>query len=217
MEKKLSSKHYLIGAIILVVVIIIVAAFLGRSKSSKPIAPTASPVNAPMINTPAPSAAAPAPAPQAPATAPVANSAPTSGLIGTWVSATKGKGMQGSGKITFNGSTDQIALTSDVNLVVQQVVNNTGTGTITFSNSCLTATVSVPGKPNVTNPTQCAKTFSQPAVMQISGNTISYSGKSELGANISLTGTFTGDSMTGTFTRTSLSGKVTGTFDLVRQ
>jgi hypothetical protein len=52
--------------------------------------------------------------------------------------------------------------------------------------------------------------------MQIDGNKISWSGKSDLGADISLTGTFTGDTMTGTFVRTSSSGTINGTFSLTR-
>jgi len=56
----------------------------------------------------------------------------TSGLIGTWVSSVPKKGMQGSGKGTLNGTNYKINFTGDINLVVQKVENNVGTGTITF-------------------------------------------------------------------------------------
>jgi hypothetical protein len=141
-------------------------------------------------------------------TTPVVNSTSTSGLLGVWVSSTPKKGMEGSGKVTLNGTDYQIGFTGDINLTVKKVENNTGTGTITFSNLCLAVN---------TKPAECLKTYSQPAVVQITGDTIKYTGPTVLGASVSLTGTYANDAMNGTFVRTSSSGKIDGTFNLVRE
>jgi hypothetical protein len=202
MENKSTSKYYLwgLGAIVIIIAIVMLS---GGSKPSVAPSQTESTTNAPITNTPS-----------TPATNPASAS---SGLMGTWVSSVSGKGMQGAGKVTLNGTTDQIAFTGDINLVVTKVENNSGTGTITFSNICLTVTVSTSGKPDVANPTQCLKAYSQAAVMKIDGNNISYTGETVLGANVVLTGTFSGNSMTGTFIRKSSSGSITGTFSLIRK
>ncbi len=219
MENKAAKKYYLIAAIVIIVVIVIIVLLLGGSKSAGQKAPTANNTNnAPLTNTVAvPNIPATVnTTPSAPSTPTVNSTTESSSLIGTWVSSTQGKGMAGSGKIVYQGKNVKIDLTSDVDLVIEKVEKNTGTGKISFNNACLTETISTPGKPDTTKPAQCIGTYSQPAVMQISGNTINYTGKSFLGANISLTGTYGDGSMSGTFTRTSSSGKINGTFDLVR-
>ena len=237
MENKTTLKYYSLGAVVLIAVIIVAALLMGKAQptaqkaqsmntanTSAAVAPVTS-VTPPPSN-PAPEANAPAvTAPVTPATTPPVAANPVSTpaaspaakvLIGTWDSSTPGKGMQGSGKAGLNGITYQLSLAGDVNLVLNQVENNTGTGTITFNNVCVSGTKTLPGKPAVAIKEQCVKTYSQPAVMQIDGNKITYSGQSQLGADITLTGTYTGDSMTGTFVRTSTSGSINGTFDLTR-
>ena len=210
MEKKSPLKYYLLGgAIILVVVVVAIVLSQGNSKSTGQNTQTADSGSTQITSTVPPATTV---------TTSVENSSPVSSdsLIGTWVSSVQGKGLQGSGKITNEGTTTQVNLVGDVSLVVKGVENNTATGTITFSKVCLTTIVSVPGKPDVTKPAECLGAYSQPSVMQISGNTIKYSGKSLLGASISLTGTYTSDSMSGIFTRTSSNGNINGTFNLVR-
>jgi len=225
MEKKSPLKYYLLGGIILVAVILIIVLSMGGAKTSgqkdQAMNGTGGTVNIPANPITGVSADSTTKAPvvtNAPIT-PAVTSTPksASGLIGTWVSAVTGKGMQGTGKITLRGTVNQLSLTGDVNLVIKKVENNIGTGTITFDKVCITAVVSVPGKPDVTNPTQCLNAYSQPSTMQISGNKITYTGKSVLGANITLTGTYTSDTMSGTFTRTGSSGKINGTFSLARK
>ena len=199
MENKSKSKYYWLGLIILVIVVVVIL-LLRSPKSAAPQYQAQNTTNPSTTN----------------AVASNINSVSNSGLIGTWVSATKGKGMQGSGKGTLNGTDYKISFTGDINLVVKKVENNVGTGTITFSNLCLVATVTVPGKPDVVRPAQCLRSYTQPSVMQISGNTVKYSGPTVLGASITLTGTYTNDSFSGTFVRTSTSGTTNGTFDLAR-
>jgi hypothetical protein len=233
MENKSSLKYYLIGAAVVLVVVIAGLLLAGKSK---PVAPQPESPNAPVpadatapttdnqaINTPTPAAPEPAPVTgeptipgvNGPATA-SAPGTPTNGLAGTWKSSVQGKGIQGSGKMTLNGIIYELSLTGDVSLVIQKVDNNTATGTITFNNACINGTKSAAGKPATAFAPQCEKTFSRPALMQIDGNKISWSGKSDLGADITLTGTFTDDSMSGTFIRTSTSGKIDGTFGLTK-
>ena len=206
MQKKF--KYCLLGAVLLAAVITATVLLPKNSKTAEKNPQTASIANTLGEKVPAPESNAPEAA--------AANSNSANGLVGTWVSATQSKGMQGSGKITLRGTVYKIDMTGDVDLVIQKVENNTSTGTITFNNFCLTTTISVPGKPDVIEPAQCLNGNSRPATMQISGNTINYSGKSDLGADINLAGTYTNDSMSGTFVRTSSSGKINGTFSLVR-
>ena len=220
------TKYILFGAIALIAVILLVILLPKSEKRVSPEPLATSSLDTPEAGKPTPSETAAEQAteinPETTATATTtatttANSAPANGAIGTWVSATKGKGIQGSGKATLNGILFQLSLAGDVTLVIQKVENNAGTGTITFNNVCVTGTKSVDGKAPTAFSPQCEKTYSQPAVMQIDGNKFSYAGKSDLGADISLTGTFATDSMTGTFTRTSTSGTITGTFNLIRE
>lgn len=193
MENQSKFKYYVVGCVVLIVIIIVIV-LLGNSKSTKQPIQTQNITNTPTVNT---------------------SSTSDNGLVGTWISSTKGKGMQGSGKVTYNGTAYKVDFTGDINLAVQKVENNVGTGTITFSNLCLVATISVPGKSDVKRPAQCLKSYTEPAVMQINGNNIKYEGQTVLGASISLTGTYTNDSFSGTFVRTSTAGTTNGTFNLV--
>jgi len=228
MENK-STKYYLLGGVVLIVIIIAVVLMTGKSKpvaqSPENLAPakvTSLPTtsnlvpetNASAVTTPGSQVTTPPVASSA--SAPVADLPAANALIGNWNSSTQGKGMQGSGTAALNGITFQLNLSGDVNLVINKVENNAGTGTITFNNVCIGATKLVAGKPAVTEPAKCVKTYSQPAVMQIDGDKITYTGQTELGATVTLTGTFANDSMTGTFVRTSTSGNINGTFDLAR-
>ena len=229
------TKFILWGAIVLVVVVLAIMLWPRAEKRVSPEPLTVSGLETPKTNNPevnnptsstaagTPSANAPVtgepavPGVNGPATAPAAAANPAAnGAIGAWTSATKGKGIQGSGKATLNGILFQLNLAGDVALVIQKVENNTGTGTITFNNVCVTGTKTVSGKTPTAFSPQCEKTYSRPAVMQIDGDKISYAGKSDLGADISLTGTLANDSIAGTFTRDSSSGNITGTFNLVR-
>ena len=195
MENKSKLKYYLSGLIILIVIIIVIMLSAGSKHTPQQTQATNNAANTPTASTSATS---------------VKNSISTNGLVGTWISSTQGKGMQGSGKVAFHGTTYQINFTGDVNLVIQKVEDNTGTGNITFSNLCLTVS-------GINKPAQCMKSYNEPVAMQISGNNIKYTGPTVLGASISLAGTYTNDSITGTFTRTSTSGTNTGTFSLIRE
>ena len=213
------TKYILYVAIALVAVILVVMLWPKSTKQVSPEPLTVNNLDTLKTNTPAVNSPAPVETATEPQTKTPVASSPTPATniaIGTWTSATKGKGMEGSGKATLNGILFQLNLAGDVTLVIQKVENNTGTGTITFNNVCVTGTKSVDGKAPTAFSPQCEKTYSQPAVMQIDGNKFSYAGKSDLGGDISLTGTLTNESMTGTFTRASSSGNITGAFNLVR-
>ena len=201
MENKPSLKYYIYGAIVLVVIILLVVLSGGKSKSPFP-EENSQTVNTTNTVTPV---------------SPVENSTSNSGLIGTWVSAVSGKGMQGSGKVvTANSSTD-ITTHGDLKLVIQKIENNTAIGTIAYKNLCYTIATSILGKAATTKPPQCVNTGDEPARLQVSGNTISYNGETILSANVSLEANYSGDTISGTFTRTGAYGKVTGTINLVRQ
>lgn len=193
MENKSKLKYYLLGLVVLIVIIVVIM-LLGNSKSGKQQSQAENTVSTTTTNTSA---------------TPNINSTSSDELVGAWASSVQGKGMQGSGKVVFQGTSYQINFTGDVNLNIQKVENNVGTGTIAFSNLCLTTT-------GVNKKAQCLKSYTESAVMQIVGNTINFTGQTVLGANLSLTGIYTNDSISGTFVRTSTSGKINGTFDLIR-
>ena len=138
-------------------------------------------------------------------TAPTAAS--TNDLVGTWGSAVAGKGVQGSGKVTISGTSYQISLDGDVNLIIQKVANGAAVGTIAYNNLCLTAVVSAPGKTPVTKPAQARKSLPQYLLQSRSISlTLTFTGKSQLGSDISFTGTIGNGTITGTFTRMSSYG-----------
>jgi hypothetical protein len=196
MENKSSLKYYIYGAIALVAIILIVVLSGGKSKSPE--------INSQAENSENTSAT------------PVTGVTSNSGLIGTWVSAVSGKGLEGSGKVVTAHSTTDITASSDLKLVIQKIENNTAIGTITYTNLCYTIATSILGRPATTKPPQCTNTGDEPARLQVSGNTISYNGETVLSANVSLEATYSGDTISGTFTRTGAYGKVTGTINLVR-
>lgn len=231
----MKNKSYLYYLLVAIVLIVVTAALLWFGKA-KPVAPQlesgnlptpgnstlSNPDVAPAANEEQSNANNPAPATGEPAVpgvngpVPATNSASASGLVGTWTSSVAGKGMQGSGKVELNGITYELSLAGDVSLVINKAEDKTGTGTITFNNVCISGTKSVAGKAATAISPQCAKSLSRPAEMQVDGNKISWSGQSDLGADITLTGTYAGDSMSGTFARTSKQGNIDGTFSLAK-
>jgi hypothetical protein len=202
MERSGMLKYYA-GAAVLVILIIIIAVI--SHGSTPPVAPQSQTANTALATT-TPSVAT--------TTAPATASA--SGLVGTWGSAVAGKGVQGSGKVTVAGTNYQISLDGDVNLIIQKVADGAAIGTIAYNNLCLTIIESAPGKTPVTKPAQCVSSPAVPAKIQINGSTLTFTGKSQLGSDISFTGNFADGKITGTFTRMSSYGKVSGSFDLVR-
>ena len=196
-----STKFYIGGVIILLVIIAVVAVLLGSAKHTEQ-----GPAESATVATSTTSTA----------TTSATTSAATDGLVGTWGSAEAGKGVQGSGKVTISGTSYQISLDGDVNLVIQKVENGAAVGTIAYNNLCLTTVVTAPGKAPVTKPAQCVSSPAIPATIQINGSTLTFTGKSQLGSDISFSGNFANGKITGTFTRMSSYGKVSGSFDLVR-
>ncbi len=128
-------------------------------------------------------------------------------LIGTWTSATPGKGMQATGTATILRKNYEYTVAGDVTVVIQSVENNIASGTITYTNACLTVVSRAP---------QCITSLVKPVQLQINGNAITFDSQTEAGVDVSFTGTYTNNAMSGTFVRTSSIGKASGTFNLVR-
>ncbi len=206
MERSGVLKYYAGAAVLVILIIVIAVISHGTTPAVAPESQTANTVVATTTaNVATTSAVAPAPA-----------TAATNGLVGTWGSASPGKGVEGSGKVTISGTSYQISLDGDVHLVIQKIANGAAVGTIAYKNLCLTTVVSAPGKTPVTKPAQCVSAPAVPATIQINGSTLTFTGKSQLGSDISFTGNFVDGKITGTFTRMSSYGKVSGSFDLVR-
>ncbi len=200
-ENKSSSKYYLLGALVLIVVIVIIVLSVGKSKPAEQNSQALNTVNTPEVNA---------------AAATVANPASTNDFVGTWISATQSKGMQGSGKVTTPRTSTEITVTGDVKLVIQKIENNTAIGTLSYSNLCYVIATSISGKAAVAKPAQCTNTGEVAARLKVDGNKISYDGQTALSSDVSFEGTLNGDSLTGTFTRTGTYGKINGTLNLVR-
>jgi hypothetical protein len=202
MERPGVLKYYA-GAAVLVILIIVIAVI---SHGTTPVvAPQSQTANTALATT-TPNIA----------TTSASNSAAASSLVGTWGSAAAGKGVQGSGEVMISGKSYQLSLHGDVDLVIQKVTDSAAIGTIAYNNLCLTTVVSAPGQTPITKPAQCVSSAAVPATIQINGSTLTFTGKSELGSDISFTGSFENGTITGTFTRMSSYGKISGSFDLVR-
>jgi hypothetical protein len=199
-----------LGAVVLVVVVLIIVFSQKDSKSYGPsnqindYGNNTLPVNPSPTDNPA-------------ASANNSSTDPANELIGTWVSADQGKGLQGTGKFVTTRATTQIDVYSDVNVVIQKVENNVAIGTLTYIDLCTTAIITPTGKTAITEQPRCTKKDSQPVELQIGDNNkLNFKGKNAIGADISFTGSYTNDAVSGTFTWASTSGEIKGTFDLVR-
>jgi hypothetical protein len=202
-ENKPSSKNYLIGAIVLIVAIVIIVLLVGKSKPAEQNLQAPNTANVSEVNTAAVESATPA-------------QSISQGFIGTWVSASQGKGLEGFGKVTTPRTSTEITAHSDVKLVIQKIENGMAIGTLSYSNLCYTIATSISGRAAVAKPEQCTNTPEVAARLQVDGNKISYQGQTELSSDVSFEGNLSGDTLTGTFVRTGTYGEVTGTLKLVR-
>jgi hypothetical protein len=223
----MQKKALFTGVLILLVFCAVVYLMYGRSNGPKPESvPKANPIvsgSEDSANKAKPSSETavsdvskdqtiPSPAPAAES----GNSSAADSLIGTWVSAVQGKGMQASGKVETSRATTQLNLSGDIVVVIDKVSDNIASGTITYNNLCSTSIVSVPGKTEVSEPPQCIDGNARPVSLQISGNTLKFDSTTATGGDISFVGNYTKDTVSGTFTRASSYGKLDGTFSLVR-
>jgi len=199
------SKNSLIATIVIIVIIIVVGAwwYVSSANSSSKVAPSQQNVsaNSNQIN---------------PVATESANSKTENDLIGTWVSTTKDKGMQGSGKIVLPKSTTQFSISSDISLVITKVENNIGSGTVSYTNLCTTETTTFTEKPATTKNLPCVSAAGKPVEVHIDGNKVSLAGKTSTDADISFTGSYTNDTMSGTVVVKGTYGDMTGTFSLTK-
>lgn len=138
-------------------------------------------------------------------------------LVGKWVSATAGKGMQASGKFTISKSTALIDLSGDVTLVIEQIQDNVASGTLAYSNVCSKVIVTTPGKSPYSRSPQCFSVDNIPVSSQIKGNSINFEGTTNAGGKVTFSGVYSNDTLSGTFSRDSQYGQLNGTFSLHRQ
>ena len=146
----------------------------------------------------------------------VASTTTSNDLVGTWVSTTPGKGMQGTGTITLPKSTTNFSISGDVNLVITKVENNIGSGTISYSNLCTTETTTYTTKPAVTKKLPCTSAAGKPIEVNIDGNKVTFNGQTSTGADISFTGSYTNDTSSGTVVVKGTYGDMTGSFSLTK-
>ncbi len=136
-------------------------------------------------------------------------------LVGNWVSAVEGKGMQGSGNIEIFNTKAKIDVSGDINLTIDKVENNVAYGTVTFNNLCYTSSRSAAG-----DPPKCVSSLSKTIQSAINGNKMTFESQTVLGVNLNYDASFTNNAITGTFSRVGSNENIdenfNGTFSLVR-
>ena len=141
-------------------------------------------------------------------------------LVGNWVSAVIGKGMQGSGKITVGRTTADINVSGDISLKIDKVENNVASGTVTYNNLCYTSIRSTTSKTTPAQAPKCVSGISKTIQAQITGDKLTIQGQTILGVNLAYEATYTNNDITGTFSRTGSNDKInenfSGTFNLFR-
>lgn len=140
----------------------------------------------------------------------------TNSLVGTWVSATSGKGMEASGKLILKNSITQLNMSGDVSLIIDSMQGGVASGTLSYINICTSAVTTVTGKSPVTRSPECITENNKSVELQISGNIISFEGPTDTGGKVTFNGTYSNNSLSGTFSRESSYGELNGTFDLIR-
>ena len=211
MNSKSSTLYYGIGAIVLIALIVIAFVVFGKSNSATQTLPQSDTAQTATANVQPEASAA------ATESAPAVQAAPDgSPLVGTWISATAGKGMEGSGTIVLPHSSTKITTSGDVTIVIQKVENGTASGTLSYSHLCTGAVITVTGKSPSTRAPECVSTEAKSIQLKVSGDSLSFTGQAETGADVTFTGTVANDTVSGTFTRTSSYGKISGTFSLVK-
>jgi hypothetical protein len=142
--------------------------------------------------------------------------AQASSIIGTWRSTEAGKGMQATGTLVTARASTELTMAGDVQVVIQKVENNVAEGTMTYSNLCTTAVITMTGKSPITEKPQCITITPKPIQVKVAGNAITFDGPSDTGGTVTFTGTFSNDAFSGSFTRAGSVGTLSGTFHLVR-
>jgi hypothetical protein len=137
-------------------------------------------------------------------------------FVGTWTSATPGKGIEATGKVATPQSSTQITLAGDVTVVVQKVEKDTAYGTISYSKVCLKSVMTATGKAPVTQPPRCIDAWTEPFQAKVLDDTFSYEGSAQMGSTHTIKGKVSGDTFSGTFIRSSVVGDLNGTFAIVR-
>ena len=211
MNKNL-AKYYVIGGVVVLVIIgAIVYAVMSKpaDQHNYGIGDMGLPAVAPSVQ----------PVPESVQTSSASSSPSTSGLIGKWVSAVSGKGIQATGQLITSNSTSKITLYGDVTIVIDGINGNVATGQLTYTNLCYTSVTTFTGSSAapIAKPATCLANITKPIKLQISGNSVSFNGTTETGGKESFSGTYSDNSVSGSFTRSSSYGDLKGTLNVVHK
>ena len=147
----------------------------------------------------------------------IGNLTPARNLKGTWTSSIRGKGLQLYGKFTTGPGTTTIYEEGDIELIIDAMAGNTASGTIRYTNICVTGNTHVPGYGNINVPKQCtADSGTRPIQIRVSSSHLDFGTISAGGGTFSMQGNYTTNIMSGTMTATTPYGDIKGEFHLVR-
>src|SRR4030042_937101 len=128
----------------------------------------------------------------------IGNLTPARDLKGTWTSSIRGKGIQLYGKFATGPSTTTVYEEGDMELIIDKMEGNTASGTIRYTNLCVTGSTSVPGYGNINVPKQCtADTGAQPIQITVSSSHLDFGTINTGGATFTMQGNYTTDLMSG--------------------
>lgn len=139
-------------------------------------------------------------------------------IRGTWKSALSGKGMQIYGKIVAGPSITTLYEDGDMEIVIDAVNGNVASGTIRYTNMCVTSLTTAP-KIQPINLKQCfADTGYRPLTIRIDGPALDFGTVIVQGATVTMRGTYLTNIMTGSMTVTMPGyGEMKGEFHLMRK
>ena len=147
----------------------------------------------------------------------IGNLTPARDLKGTWTSSIRGEGLQLYGKFTTGPGTTTIYEEGDMELIIDKMEGNIASGTIRYTNLCVTGSTHVPSYGNINVPKQCtADTGTQPIQITVSSSHLDFGTINTGGATFTMQGNYTTDIMSGTMTATTPYGDIKGEFHLIR-
>jgi hypothetical protein len=143
---------------------------------------------------------------------------PVRDLRGTWKSSLAGKGFQVFGRIEAGTSVTTIYEDGDIEIIIEDVVNNTATGKIRYTNVVAKSVTTAPNIKPITVELKPEDTGYLPISIAINGTALDFGTVATDGVTISMKGMYLTDILSGTMTATvEGSGELKGVFTLNRQ
>lgn len=148
---------------------------------------------------------------------PIMNIAPAYNLKGTWISTSQGKGIQLQGQFTTASSSTKVYEDGDIELIINSVERSIASGTIHFTNMCLSGETTVPGRKSISIPKQCiSDSGTQPISIKVIDGRLDFGTVKAGNLAFTMQSNFTNDTILGSITVTTPYGNLQGEFHLTR-